>query len=100
MPSKLVFLPLTSAVAYVFSSTFPVASKLLSREMRQCLTHMVKWLPLTSPYPSIHTCTYAIFSIVIVQYTLCNNCSMNFSVDAYRFTITSCSLGKRKRALH
>jgi len=38
MPSKLVFLPVSNPVACTFSSTLPVASKLLNRDMSQRLT--------------------------------------------------------------
>jgi len=51
MPSKLVFLPVASPVACAFSSTLPVASKLLTREMSQCLT----WDQMASADLQLHT---------------------------------------------
>ena len=56
MPSKLVFLPVASPVACTFSSTLPVASKLLNREISQCLT----WGQMTADLTlHTHACMHA-----------------------------------------
>ena len=65
MPSKLVSLPVASPVACAFSSTLLVASKLIKREMSQCLI----WFPLTSrythtPHTHTHTCKFNIMIMI------------------------------------
>ena len=60
MPSKLAFCPVVSVMACTFSSTLPIATTVLSREIGQCLTQgqMVS----TDPCHT-HTCTTIIIQL-------------------------------------